>query len=219
MDAPQDEFLATLANFLSVHVLLKELVVVSHSVHVLAEVAEEVVEEEVECLQEVAVVFDLRDNLVTGHLLLDELLAIAFLQQLVDFQHVRRLGLALPRGNLLDRVLDELHAGELAVDLNVAHEVLKRLVVLARAHASNVLLCVPELPLELVLIQLARLAEHVVLDEGLVLGAHGLDLVRLEQVVAPDEALEDALALLRQVEQERLEVSDLTVLVAQRPQD
>ena len=62
MDASEYEFLAALADFLRVHVLLQELVVVLDGVDVLAEVAEQVVQEEVERLQEVAVVLDLLND-------------------------------------------------------------------------------------------------------------------------------------------------------------
>ena len=43
MDATQDELLAALADLLSVHVLLQELIIVSHSIDVLTEVAQEIV--------------------------------------------------------------------------------------------------------------------------------------------------------------------------------
>lgn len=56
MDAAKDKLLATLTNLLSLHVLLCQLVVGLDSVHVLTEVAQEVVEEVVKGLQKVAVI-------------------------------------------------------------------------------------------------------------------------------------------------------------------
>ena len=121
VNATQDELLATLADFLGVHVLLKELVIVSHCIHVLAEVAEEIVQEKVESLKEVAMVANVVDHFGIGHSFLDQF-TIAVLQELVDLKHIGRFILHA-RWDLLNRVLDELHLAKLFIYLYVLHEI------------------------------------------------------------------------------------------------
>lgn len=67
MNSTQYELLATLADLLGVHVLLQELVIVPYSVDVLTEVAQKIVKEKVECLQEVSVVSDVIDDSTISH--------------------------------------------------------------------------------------------------------------------------------------------------------
>ena len=71
MDAPEDKLLTALPNLLRVHILLQELVIVLDSVDVLAKVTEQIVQEKVEGLQEVAVVLNILDNLSIRHALFD----------------------------------------------------------------------------------------------------------------------------------------------------
>jgi len=71
VDTPQDKLLTTLPYLLRVHVLLQELIVIAHSIHILTEIAKQIVEEEVEGPQEVAVVLDFFDNTAVGHPILD----------------------------------------------------------------------------------------------------------------------------------------------------
>ena len=72
MDTPQDEVRATLPNLVSVHVLTDKLVTVSHLVDVLTEIAQQIVQEEIESLQEVAIVSDFLDWVSRTHELLNE---------------------------------------------------------------------------------------------------------------------------------------------------
>ena len=72
MDTPQDEVRATLPNLVSVHVLTDKLVTVSHLVDVLTEIAQQIVQEEIESLQEVAIVSDFLNRVCRAHELLNE---------------------------------------------------------------------------------------------------------------------------------------------------
>lgn len=68
MDSAQDELLAALTNFLRLSILLHELVIAHARVTtVLSQIAEEVVEEEVEGLQEIAMVLNVLLDIALGH--------------------------------------------------------------------------------------------------------------------------------------------------------
>ena len=80
-------------------------------------------------------------------------------------------------------MLNELHPGELLIDLNVPNELFRGLstTVIARVFRSlHLVKSIPKLPLELVLRQIAAFQQLKVLDKSLILGAHRLDLMRLE---------------------------------------
>ena len=115
--------MTTLPNLLRVHVLLQELVVVLNGVDILAKVTKQIVQEEVEGLQEVAVVLNILDDFSIRHALFDSTI-IAVLQKLVYLKHVDRLLIIILLLNLHYTVLNELHPGELLIDLDVADELL-----------------------------------------------------------------------------------------------
>ena len=80
-------------------------------------------------------------------------------------------------------MLNELHPGELLIDLNVPYKLFRGLstTVIARVFRSlHLVKSIPKLPLELVLRQIAAFQQLKVLDKSLVLGAHRLDLMRFK---------------------------------------
>ena len=138
-------------------------------------------------------VTDIINHITIGHPFFDEF-AIAILQKLIDLQHVRRITLLRARLDLLDRVLNELHPGELFIDLDVPDKLLRSLAILFIASVFRVLHLdesIPQLPLKLVLGQIACRPQHIILDKCLILGAHRFDLVGLKKIIAADQTLED----------------------------